>query len=42
MRLFADDCIIYRKMLNIEDVEKLERDLDRLGDWAEGNGNKPE
>jgi hypothetical protein len=35
IRLFADDCIIYRKFLNIEDVEKLKRDLDRLVDWAE-------
>jgi len=25
IRLFADDCIIYRNILNIEDVEKLER-----------------
>jgi len=24
IRLFADDCIIYRKILNIEDVEKLQ------------------
>ena len=27
---------------NIKDVEKLQTDLDRLGDWAEGNENKPE
>ena len=31
IRLFADDCIIYRKILNIKDVEKLQADLDRLG-----------
>jgi len=37
IRLFADDCIIYRKILNIKDVEKLQTDVDRLGDWAEGN-----
>jgi len=30
IRLFADDCIIYRNKLNIEDVEKLQTDLDRL------------
>jgi hypothetical protein len=23
IRLFADDCVIYRKMLNIKDIEKL-------------------
>jgi len=37
IRLFADDCIIYRTILNIEDVEKLQTDLDRLGEWAEVN-----
>jgi hypothetical protein len=37
IRLFADDSIIHRKFLNIEDVEKLQTDLDRLGDWAEGS-----
>jgi len=31
IRLFADDCIIYRKILNIKDVEKLQTDLDSLG-----------
>ena len=31
IRLFADDCIIYKKILNIKDVEKLQTDLDRLG-----------
>jgi len=25
IRLFSDDCIIYRKILNIKDVEKLDR-----------------
>jgi len=40
IRLFADDCIIYRKILNIKDVEKLQTQLDRLGDWAEGNEMK--
>jgi len=38
--LFAVDCIIYRKILNINDVEKLQTDLDRLRDWAEGNEMK--
>ena len=40
IRLFADDCIIYRKILNIKDVEKVQTDLDRVGDWAEGNEMK--
>ena len=39
-RLFADDCIIYRKILNIKNVEKLQTDLDRLGNWAEENEMK--
>jgi hypothetical protein len=34
---FADDCIIYRKILNVKDVEKLQTVLDRVGDWAEEN-----
>ena len=37
IRLFVDDCIIYMKILNIKDVEKLQTDLDRVGDWAEEN-----
>jgi hypothetical protein len=40
VRLFADDCIIYRKILNIKDIEKLQADLDRLGDWAVENEMK--
>jgi len=30
--LFADDCVIYRKIINNEDIEKLLKDLDRLGE----------
>jgi hypothetical protein len=40
IRLFAYDCIIYRKIVNNFDVEKLQADLDRLGDWAVGNEMK--
>ena len=29
--LFADDCVIYRKIINNADMEKLQKDLDRLG-----------
>ena len=31
IRLSADDCIIYRKILNIKNVEKLQTDPDKLG-----------
>jgi hypothetical protein len=34
VRLFADDYVIYRKILNFKGVEKLQADLDRFGDWA--------
>ena len=40
IRLFADDCIIYRKINNNLDVEKLQTDLFRLGCWAVGNEMK--
>ena len=33
IRLFADDCVIYRKIINNADMEKLQKDLDRLGKW---------
>jgi hypothetical protein len=31
IRLFADDCVIYRKIVNNKDTEKLQADLNRLG-----------
>jgi hypothetical protein len=34
VRYFADDCVIYRKIIKNEDMEILQRDLDRLGEWA--------
>jgi len=34
IRLFADDCIIYRKMTKNEDIEILQKDLDRLREWG--------
>ena len=40
VRLFADDCIIYRKIVKDEDMEILHRDLDRLGEWAVENAMK--
>ena len=40
VRLFADDCVIYRKIINNADMEKLQKDLDRLGEWAVENAMK--
>ena len=36
-RLFADDCVIYRKIINNADMEKLQKDLRRLEEWAVEN-----
>jgi hypothetical protein len=40
IRLFADDCVIYRKIINNTDMEKLQKELDRLGEWAVENAMK--
>ena len=40
IRLCADDCVIYRKIINNADMEKLQKDLDRLGEWAVENAMK--
>ena len=40
IRLFVDDCIIYRKITNKNDIEKLQKDLDILGECAVENGMK--
>jgi hypothetical protein len=37
IRLFADDCIIYRKIINNKDMEHLQMDLNRLREWAVEN-----
>ena len=34
IRLFADDCVCYREIKAKEDTLKLQRDIDRLGNWA--------
>ena len=34
IRLFADDCVCYREVKDKEDTLKLQRDIDRLGNWA--------
>ena len=31
IRIFADYCVIYRKIINNEDIENLQKVLDRLG-----------
>jgi hypothetical protein len=40
IRLFAVDCVIYRKIINNADTEKLQKDLDRLWEWAVENAMK--
>ena len=40
IRLFADDCVIYRKIINNADMEKFQKDLDWLGEWAVENAMK--
>jgi hypothetical protein len=37
IRLFADDCIIYRKITKNKYIENLQGDLNRLGEWAVEN-----
>jgi len=34
IRLSANDCVLYRKIINNADMKKLQKDLDRLGEWA--------
>jgi hypothetical protein len=40
IRLFADKCIIYIKITNKNKIEKFQKDLDTLGEWAIKNGMK--
>ena len=40
IRLFVDDCILYRKITNSLDVEILQADLDGVGGWAIENEMK--
>ena len=37
VRLFADDYVIYRKITDSSDIDKLQTDLNRLGEWAVEN-----
>ena len=34
VRLFADDCVIYRVIKSSEDQQKLQQDLDKLVEWS--------
>ena len=34
IRLFADDCVFYSEIKDIKDTLELQRDIDRLGNWA--------
>ena len=34
IRLFADDCVCYREIKDMEDTVKLQTDIDRLGIWV--------
>jgi hypothetical protein len=38
--LFADDCIVYRKIMDSSDIGKLQTDLNRLGEWVVENEMK--
>jgi hypothetical protein len=38
--LFADDCIIYRKITDSSDIHKLQTDLKGSGEWAVENEMK--
>jgi len=40
IRLFADDCIIYRKITDSSDIDKLQTDLNIQGEWAVENEMK--
>ena len=35
VRLYADDCVLYRKMESDNDSKELQRDLDRLYEWQQ-------
>uniref|UniRef100_A0A6B0UX86 Putative endonuclease/reverse transcriptase n=1 Tax=Ixodes ricinus TaxID=34613 RepID=A0A6B0UX86_IXORI len=35
IRLYADDCVIYRSVHNSVDSTALQRDIDRISDWCE-------
>jgi hypothetical protein len=40
VKLFADSCVVYRKIMNESDIDTLQIDLDRLREWAVKNTMK--
>jgi len=40
VRLFVDSCRIYRKITNENSIEMLQKDLNKMGEWAVENGIK--
>ena len=35
LRLFADDCLLYRIINNTDDTNRLQEDLNKLSEWAD-------
>jgi len=40
IRVFADDCVVNRKSIHDEDIEKLQKAPDRLWEWVAENAMK--
>ena len=40
IRLFADDCIIYKKITNKNNLKIFQKDLDNLVEWTVENGTE--
>jgi ribonucleases P/MRP protein subunit RPP40 len=40
IRLFADDCFVYKKIDSVEDCENLQIDLNEISRWVDANGMK--
>ena len=40
IQLFTDNCVIYRKIMDSSDIDKLQMDLNSLGEWVVENEMK--
>jgi hypothetical protein len=40
IRLFVDECVIYKKIWDNSDIYKLQTDINRLGEWGVENEMK--